>query len=97
MNLDLVAGEEKQSSLLGSCCCCSSYGRCCKSQEKERFPSIEYQVLSESHLGKWPLGHPGKSFTMPQTQSEMNYALLQRWGSQESISRSPGVQISIAS
>lgn len=86
--------EDKSSFLSGCCsCCCSHYGTICQfGKKKEHCPDIEYQVLSKSHVGQWPLGltPPGKIYTMPQAQSDVNYALLQRWESQESVSRSPG-------
>ena len=83
--------SSSSSSLLCGCCC-SSFQSCRQSRENERLTDVEFQVFSKSHLKNWPLGqaHKGKSFTMPQTQSEMNYALLERWGSQESMSRAPG-------
>ena len=83
--------DENTPSLLSDCCysCCLCYERCCRQHEKERFSSIEHQVLSKSHIGKWP-SQAEKSFTMPQGQSEINYALLQRWESQEILSRPLG-------
>lgn len=83
--------SEKKLSLLCGCCCCSS---CC-GRKKERFSDIGYEVIPKSYKSQWPLGtaHSGKSFTMPQGQSDLNYALLQQWGSQEVLSRSPGQMV----
>ena len=81
---------EERPSLLCGCCsrspCCGGFSR-----KKERFSNVGYEVLPKSYKSQWPLGsaHSGKSFTLPQDQSDLNYALLQQWGSQECLSRSP--------
>jgi hypothetical protein len=90
-----MTSEDKTSASCDCCGCCASYEDCCpwrRKKEKERFAQVEYHVLTKSHVGEWPLGQgqPAKSFTMPQEQADLNYALLQRWGSQESLSRLPG-------
>ena len=89
-----MSSESEGESDVSVCCssCCTSYRSCCIHRSKDHYRDIEYQVLSKSHVEKWPVGQglSGRSFTMPQEQSEINYALLERWGSQEILSRPPG-------
>ena len=93
--------ERAASATMSFCCsCCTSYRSCCfhRLKKKERFADIEYDVLSKSpNVTKWPLGQgaSGKSYTMPQEQSEINYALLERWGSQEILSRPQGKAVGV--